>query len=250
MYLCVECGHSVSTLYKECSTSNLRLTACPHCHQIADKYIEWETQMVLLDLILNRPQAYRHILANRSQAFDTWRQVLKFLTVVYAFDAFDRWYLNGDGSRLDDTNPVLQSAVGVFSQWLLPHNLQWSLLLVSLAETSLYLGLIYAGARLYTRSVWGKYNYHPAALLSAIVLSCFSKLGVLLWMVWDAQRHHRIGIELFTLVSNIVAVTVFISPEEQTNFPATVIVLGAYFARKALGFYVSLIEPGIQFSIL
>jgi hypothetical protein len=206
--------------------------------------------MVLLDLILNRPQAYRHILANRSIAFNIWRQVLKFLSVIYSFDAFDRWYLNGQGSLPESPESVVASPVGVFTQWLLPHNMQWTLLLTSLMETTVYIGAIYVGARFYTRKEWGKYNYNSIALLSAIVLSSFSKLGVLLWMVWDAQLHHRMGIELFSFLSNIVAVTVFISPGEQTNFPATVIVLMAHLARKAVGWYVSSIHPGIIFSLL
>ncbi len=122
--------------------------------------------------------------------------------------------------------------------------------MASIFETILYIGMMFLGARLYTNSVWGRYNYNSVSLLSAIVLSHFSKLGVLLWMVWDAQSHHRLGIELFTFLSNIVAVTVFISPGEQTNFPALMIVLIAHVARKAFSYYISLIEPGIHFSIL
>ena len=206
--------------------------------------------MVLLDLILNRPQAYRHILANRSQAHNMWRQVLKFLTVIFAFDAFDRWYLNGINQLPSDTAAVVASPVGIFTQWLLPHNYQWILLATSFMETILYIGIIFLGARIYVKSVWGKYNYNAVSLLSAIVLSHFSKLGVLLWMVWDAQSHHRLGIELFTFLSNVVAVTVFISPGEQANFPATLIVMVAYACRKLFAYYVSQVEPGIHFSLL
>jgi hypothetical protein len=250
MYLCVECGKPVQYLFKECTTQNLRLAACPHCHQIADKYIEWETQMVLLDLILNRAQAYSHILANRSNVQNMRRQVLKFLTVIFAFEAFDRWYLNGNGNRPDSVERVVASPVGVFTQWLLPHNYQWTLLLVSVMETILYIGIMFLGARLYVQSVWGKYNYNSVSLLSAIVLSCFSKLGVLLWMVWDAQSHHRLGIEIFTFLSNIVAIRVFISPGEQSIFPATLIVLAAHLAKKGFAYLVFLNEPAIHFSIL
>lgn len=250
MYICVECGKPVQYLFKECTAQNLRLASCPHCHKIADKYIEWETQMVLLDLILNRPQAYRHILANRSQAHNMWRQVLKFLTVIFAFAAFDRWYLNGVGHRPEDGDSVLASPVGVFTRWLLPHYYQWILLVTAIVETILYIGIMFLGARVYVGSVWGKYNYNAVSLLSAIVLSHFSKLGVLLWMVWDAQSHHRLVIELFTMLSNVVAVTVFISPGDQANLPAAFIVLLAHACRKLLGYYVSVVEPGIHFSIL
>ena len=36
------------------------------CHNVADKYIEYELLLVSIDLILLREQAYRHILFNRS----------------------------------------------------------------------------------------------------------------------------------------------------------------------------------------
>ena len=179
-----------------------------------------------------------------------WRQLMKFLTVIFAFDAFDRWYLNGNAHRPESVESVMASPDGVFTQWLLPHNHQWSLLGVSFIETILYIGIMYLGARMYVGSVWGRYNYNSVSLLSAILLSCFSKLGVLLWMVWDAQSHHRLGIELFTFLSNVVAITVFVSPGEQTNIPATLIVLAAHIARKAFAYYVTVLEPAIHFSIL
>lgn len=38
------------------------------CGQYADKYVEMEMVLVILDLILFRKQAYRHILFNRFKA--------------------------------------------------------------------------------------------------------------------------------------------------------------------------------------
>jgi hypothetical protein len=254
MYVCVQCGHSVPYLYREFSAQNLRLAACAKCHQIADKYIEWETQMVLIDLILNKPEAYRHILFNRGQAHKMTREIIKFLLVIFAFDSFDRWYLNSGQVPLPNSAAsVVASPVGVFTQWLLPHDHQWSILMTSVGETAIYIGSIFVLTRVHLHANWGKYNYTSRSLLSAIVLSCFSKLGVLLWMVWDAQSHHRVGIELFTLLSNLVAVTVFIGnqpvPSTRVTFPAVLIVSVAFLFRTLFGFFMSQMEPAIHFNV-
>jgi hypothetical protein len=212
--------------------------------------------MVLIDLILNRPQAYRHILFNRSHGSKGYflpREVLKFLTVIYAFDSFDRWYLNSDQVPLPTTESVVASPVGVFTQWLLPHEHQWLILLTAVGETTIYMFCMYWGVRIYLHSKWGHHRFNFSSLFSAIVLSCFSKLGVLLWMVWDARSHHRFGIELFTLMSNVVAITVFIgdgtTPDRRTNFPAMVIVGIAFFAKVIFAYLMTRYEPAIHFSL-
>ncbi|CAG9855446.1 unnamed protein product [Phyllotreta striolata] len=63
-YYCINCGSQVKSLYKEYSPSVLKLTKCPSCKRIADKYVEYDLVIVVIDLILLRIMAYRHILLN------------------------------------------------------------------------------------------------------------------------------------------------------------------------------------------
>lgn len=63
--VCVECGSQVPNLYVEFSQENIKLTRCLSCNLVADKYIEYELVLVVIDIILHRIQAYRHILFNR-----------------------------------------------------------------------------------------------------------------------------------------------------------------------------------------
>ena len=55
----------MKSLYIEYSESNLRLTRCPECGQVTDKYIEYELLLVLIDIVLHRMPAFRHLLFNR-----------------------------------------------------------------------------------------------------------------------------------------------------------------------------------------
>lgn len=64
--VCIECGTRVSLLYiKGTDVSTIRLVRCEKCLQVVDRYIEVDETLLLLDIILHRTQAYRHLLFNR-----------------------------------------------------------------------------------------------------------------------------------------------------------------------------------------
>ena len=254
MLVCIECGKPVPSLYREMTKEDIRLTTCAHCHQVADKYIEWELQIVMIDLILQRPQAYRHILFNRSRAQRRTREVFKFLTVILAFDSFDRWYLNAGPMKWPSAERVVESPVNVFTQWLLPHEHQWTILITSMGETFVYIFTIFLFVRIYMNKDWGRDQCNAKTLLSAIVLSCFSKLGVMLYMVFDATVPHRYGIALLTLLSNMASVGVFMSKRKSSreSYPMVpvLVICAAQLARLFFAFAMSYIEPSIHFSLI
>lgn len=74
----LRCGVAVETLYIEVSGSNLRLTRCDRCNCVADKYVEYELQLVLMDIVLHRRPAARHLMFNR---FD--REVKEVRTLMF-----------------------------------------------------------------------------------------------------------------------------------------------------------------------
>ena len=54
--------------------ADVRLTQCPRCKRFADKYVEHDFVVLFIDLVLVKPQVYRHLLFNRlgreDDAFD------------------------------------------------------------------------------------------------------------------------------------------------------------------------------------
>ncbi|RLN16115.1 hypothetical protein C2845_PM02G45880 [Panicum miliaceum] len=62
---CVGCGGRVKTLFVQYSPGNIRLMKCDKCKAVADPYIECEFMIILIDLILHKTRAYRHILFNK-----------------------------------------------------------------------------------------------------------------------------------------------------------------------------------------
>ncbi|KAF7280654.1 ACAT-related protein required for viability 1 [Rhynchophorus ferrugineus] len=69
---CINCGEQVNNLYKKYSETVLKLTECEYCGKIADKYVEFDNVIVIIDLILLNTNAYRHILFN-SQFKHYWK---------------------------------------------------------------------------------------------------------------------------------------------------------------------------------
>lgn len=65
MFVYLRCGEPIDFLYQEYSKNNIKLNRCPKCGGIADKYIEFELLLVLIDVILHRKPALRHLLYNR-----------------------------------------------------------------------------------------------------------------------------------------------------------------------------------------
>src|ERR1700759_19732 len=72
MPICIECRYPVNSLYTEYSKADdralgkgVRLTQCPRCQRFADKYVEHDFVVLFIDLVLIKPQVYRHLLFNR-----------------------------------------------------------------------------------------------------------------------------------------------------------------------------------------
>ena len=72
-YHCVGCLHPCASLYRTLGRGNvIKLSPCVNCKsQAVDPYCEREWLLVVLDLVLLRQAAYRHVLWNRGQLLAT-----------------------------------------------------------------------------------------------------------------------------------------------------------------------------------
>ncbi|XP_026481157.1 protein ARV1-like [Ctenocephalides felis] len=93
-YICINCGHGVKELSKKYSQSVLKICTCPECSQIADKYIEYDTVIILIDLILLSKPAYRHILYNT-----TFQNYWKIALLVVIMEAYTEWAMSNTSQK-------------------------------------------------------------------------------------------------------------------------------------------------------
>eukprot|EP01054_Gregarina_sp_Poly1_P000808 Gregarina_sp_Poly_1__807@NODE_1192_length_4819_cov_79_115320_g819_i0_p1_GENE_NODE_1192_length_4819_cov_79_115320_g819_i0NODE_1192_length_4819_cov_79_115320_g819_i0_p1_ORF_typecomplete_len297_score23_46Arv1/PF04161_13/2_3e39Arv1/PF04161_13/3_3e03zfribbon_3/PF13248_6/4_2zfribbon_3/PF13248_6/0_39Znribbon_8/PF09723_10/0_021Znribbon_8/PF09723_10/3_9e03Nudix_N_2/PF14803_6/0_13zfISL3/PF14690_6/15zfISL3/PF14690_6/25zfISL3/PF14690_6/4_2e03zinc_ribbon_2/PF13240_6/7_4zinc_ribbon_2/PF13240_6/56zfTFIIB/PF134 len=98
MFVCVHCGHPIDFIYKDFGDRNIRLTTCPSCGQIADKYVEFDKVNLLIETILLREQVYRHLIYNRKETYGsnssiTNSSLLRTLLVILCCDLYSKWRL-------------------------------------------------------------------------------------------------------------------------------------------------------------
>jgi len=67
MFVCVECGVGVDYLCEQISPSVLKLAQCEICGGVIDKFIEYDGLLLILDMLLLKTNAYRHIAFNHKQ---------------------------------------------------------------------------------------------------------------------------------------------------------------------------------------
>ncbi|KAL4875306.1 Arv1-like family-domain-containing protein [Aspergillus karnatakaensis] len=100
MPICIECSYPVSHLYSAYSRADdrslgkgVRLTQCPRCKRFADKYVEHDFVVIFIDLVLIKPQVYRHLLFNRLEGdehnFD--RSIVRLGILLLLFDVYLTW---------------------------------------------------------------------------------------------------------------------------------------------------------------
>ncbi|CBZ53353.1 Protein arv1, related [Neospora caninum Liverpool] len=97
MVVCVECSVPLSSTCRRFPPhfQNIRLTRCAACGKTADKYVEYEVLLIFIDLLLHKPQAYRHLIFNRLPYAETGvpPSVRNFAVVCILFDTYTRWFL-------------------------------------------------------------------------------------------------------------------------------------------------------------
>ncbi|KAF3482839.1 uncharacterized protein GIQ15_02163 [Arthroderma uncinatum] len=115
MPICIECCYPVSHLYTSYSKADdralgkgVRLTQCPRCQRFADKYVEHDFVVLFIDLVLIKPQVYRHLLFNRlgrdDDKFD--RSIIRLGILILLFDVYLSW------ARIEKSSAIAASSLG------------------------------------------------------------------------------------------------------------------------------------------
>lgn len=87
LFVCVNCGATATSLYKEYSTGVLKICFCDTCKKPVDQYIETDTSVVLIDAALQRLESYRHFIYNKPPKHG-W----KFGFICILCDAYTKWF--------------------------------------------------------------------------------------------------------------------------------------------------------------
>lgn len=204
---CVHCGTSINEVYVQYSPGNIRLTKC----------------IILIDLILHKSEAYRHLFFNypNLNKLNMKDLIWKTSLLFFLLDSC-RHSLIGAGKvnavKWDSFSSFLSTA-GKLMALVLVQNLVFFL---TTLMASLFL--------MRSGSHWRLSRWMD--LLLALLLSSYFKLFTFAMMVWDFSPFMVHIVEMFVLSSNTIALKVIMNAT--TPVAAAIIAAGA-LARFFMG---------------
>ncbi|PSS05104.1 Protein arv1 like isoform 2 [Actinidia chinensis var. chinensis] len=199
-FRCIWCGFRIrnnKALFVQYSPGNIRLMRCESCKAVADEYIEREIMNLLIDLILYKPKAYRHLLYNllNQQVVNLeglfWKSLFVFLLLDAYRIVFLNWSEEGWGLSMSFSTLILRC--GKMLMDLLFGNFMF--LCSLLLATKFILGAS-AGVSWYKD------------ILLAIFITSYFNIFLIAMMVWEFPSSVLFIIDIFVLSSNTVALKV------------------------------------------
>jgi hypothetical protein len=111
-YRCVQCLEPAETLYRTYTReSTIKLSQCAVCGHNVDPYCEREWLLVVIDIVLLREEAYRHVIFNRLRDFRVGKSYSKSLHFIVGSSVLKAYLLWEAHSSQHPDDPILDSSV-------------------------------------------------------------------------------------------------------------------------------------------
>ncbi|XP_024625288.1 protein ARV 2 isoform X2 [Medicago truncatula] len=193
-YRCIQCGFTINTLYFQYSPGNIRLMKCENCKAVADEYIECEIMIIVIDIILHKPKAYRHLLYNviNQEAMKFQGLLWKLAVIFLLFDAYRYLILESSKGKLGSSMSY-SSLVSMCCKMLIDvcfGNFMFLLTFFFMVKMFLHISISVSRCN---------------DILLGLLISCYSKIFLIAMTVWEFPSSVIFIIELFCLSSNAVA---------------------------------------------
>ncbi|XP_060762830.1 protein ARV1 isoform X1 [Neoarius graeffei] len=226
-FKCIECNEEASELYRDYCNGIVKITICRSCGKPVDKYIEYDPVIILIDAILCKIQAFRHILFNTHINIH-W----KLCVFCLLCEAYLRWSRLQSSEVTSDPADIIRytkewdfygmfalAALGSSSTHggqetdviMLGGNNEDIVCVCVLAE----LGVYCAGVLAASWSVQKLYGVCGDAsdLLKALLLSCYGKVLLIPAVIWEHDYSPLCFtlIRVFVLTSNAQAIRVILN---------------------------------------
>ncbi|XP_025946484.1 protein ARV1 isoform X2 [Apteryx rowi] len=194
-YRCIECNREASELYRDYQRGVLRISICKSCQKPVDKYIEYDPVIILINAILCKAQAYRHILFNAKINIQG-----KLCIFCLLCEAYLRWLQLQDSSQNTDPDDLIRYA----KEW----DFYRMFGIASLEQTSFIVGIFIALWQMRPEMLKKKSDF--ILLLKALLLSSYGKLLLIPAVIWehDYTPLCLMLIKVFVLTSNSQAIRV------------------------------------------
>ncbi|KAI1450170.1 Arv1-like protein [Annulohypoxylon stygium] len=197
MPICIECRHPVKTLWTQYSGAGdpssghgIRLTVCKNCGRFCDKYVEHDFVVLFIDLVLIKPQVYRHLLHNtlmrERDQFDP--SIIRLGTLLLLFDVYLTWARIEKQAAPDPGSPTTGSNLGTLARQPIVCQYLFFLILCTFSTFAFHMSI-----RFLTSSPLSPLNFlgllptyaRPNSVSTALLVSSSTKLFPILMVIWD-----------------------------------------------------------------
>ncbi|KAK3390900.1 Arv1-like family-domain-containing protein [Podospora didyma] len=201
MPICIECRHPVKTLWREgagdkAGGHNIRLTVCKNCGRFCDKYVEHDFVVLFIDLVLIKPQVYRHLLHNTLMKDDDEfaPSIIRLGVLLLLFDVYLTWARierqsvpaadDGDPAALNNNNGSLSR----LAQQPIVFQYLFFLLLCTLSTVAFHGSIRFLTSSRYSPlallNILPQYS-RPNSVSTALLVSSSTKLFPILMVIWE-----------------------------------------------------------------
>uniref|UniRef100_A0A0L0P7Q9 Protein ARV n=1 Tax=Candidozyma auris TaxID=498019 RepID=A0A0L0P7Q9_CANAR len=223
--ICVECTNpDIKQLFTEFKSKYIQMTVCPKCGKLADKYIEFDYVILFLDVLLLKPQAYRHLAFNVVEEslffitddipfFERYKKLLRYATLTILFEVYLNW-------AYEERNDIHSVIVAQILQKPIP--LQYMFFIFQqLAERIVLCVLI--DKLLRTFAGWGRNpnrnlpeKFHRGYFVSVLLLTVFMSLSIkcipIIMLIWpyDNPQVASVVVDILGLANTIEALRLIV----------------------------------------
>ncbi|KAH8659068.1 Arv1-like family protein [Tricladium varicosporioides] len=195
MPICIECRYPVKTLYTEYSGADdrstghgVRLTVCKNCGRFCDKYVEHDFVVLFIDLVLIKPQVYRHLLHNtlmrEHDQFDP--SIIRLGILLLLFDVYLTWARiekqTSSANDMNNNNFIRLAQQPIVLQYV------FFLILCALSTLAFHLSIRFlTSSPLSPLVLFGlipRYS-RPNSVSTALLVSSSTKLFPILMVIWE-----------------------------------------------------------------
>ncbi|XP_048841623.1 protein ARV1 [Brienomyrus brachyistius] len=205
-FRCIECNADAHELYRDYRNGILKITICESCRKPVDKYIEYDPVIILIDAILCKTQAFRHILFNTKINIHG-----KLCVFCLLCEAYLRWsQLPGSEKTVDPADIIRYTKEWDF----------YGMFGLAALELGVFLGGVLAFLWLLQR--FRRAHLKPQLLFEALLLSCYGKLLLIPAVIWEHDYSPLCFglIRLFVLASNSQAIRVILNISRRLSIMA------------------------------
>ncbi|XP_010880847.1 protein ARV1 isoform X2 [Esox lucius] len=196
-FRCIECSKDAQELHRDYSNGILKITICESCQKPVDKYIEYDPVIILIDAILCKSQAFRHILFNTALNIH-W----KLCVFCLLCEAYLRWSQLQGSEQSNDPADIIR------------YTKEWDFYCM-FGLAALELGAFTVGVLSFLWLVrwWLGFDFELRLLLKALLLSSYGKVLLIPAVIWEHDYSPLCFsfIKLFVLTSNSQAIRVILN---------------------------------------